>query len=447
MTKARTIYVCQQCGYRSPKWLGRCPGCGQWETLVEERPKETRVTVEIPKPLPLSELPYEEGQRISTGLKELDQVLGGGLVPGSLVLLGGDPGIGKSTLLLQVMHHLARRGGKVLYLSAEESIQQIKLRASRLKIEAEGLFILSETNLDLALEALDELSPSVLVVDSIQTVYLPDLSSAPGSVAQVRECAARLLRLAKAREIAVFLVGHVTKEGALAGPRVLEHLVDTVLYFEGDRGASFRILRAVKNRFGSTNEIGVFEMTTLGLSPVTNPSELFLSQTTSEIPGSVVVATVEGTRPVLVEVQALVTNTPLAVPRRTSVGFDVQRLAMLAAILEKRVGLNFYDRDIYLNVVGGLKLAEPGADLAVVLALASSRLDKALPPQTVVFGEVGLTGEVRPVSQVEMRLKEAAKLGFQQAYLPKGNLEGFKNKLSLRLRGVSNLQEILEMIF
>ncbi len=447
MTKARTIYVCQQCGYRSPKWLGRCPGCGQWETLVEERPKETRVTVEIPKPLPLRELPYEEGQRISTGLKELDQVLGGGLVPGSLVLLGGDPGIGKSTLLLQVMHYLARRGGKVLYLSAEESIQQIKLRASRLKIEAEGLFILSETNLDLALEALDELSPSVLVVDSIQTVYLPDLSSAPGSVAQVRECAARLLRLAKAREIAVFLVGHVTKEGALAGPRVLEHLVDTVLYFEGDRGASFRILRAVKNRFGSTNEIGVFEMTTLGLSPVTNPSELFLSQTTSEIPGSVVVATVEGTRPVLVEVQALVTNTPLAVPRRTSVGFDVQRLAMLAAILEKRVGLNFYDRDIYLNVVGGLKLAEPGADLAVVLALASSRLDKALPPQTVVFGEVGLTGEVRPVSQVEMRLKEAAKLGFQQAYLPKGNLEGFKNKLSLRLRGVSNLQEILEMIF
>ncbi len=447
MTKARTIYVCQQCGYRSPKWLGRCPGCGQWETLVEERPKETRVTVEIPKPLPLSELPYEEGQRISTGLKELDQVLGGGLVPGSLVLLGGDPGIGKSTLLLQVMHHLALGGYKVLYLSAEESIQQIKLRASRLKIEAEGLFILSETNLDLALEALDELSPSVLVVDSIQTVYLPDLSSAPGSVAQVRECAARLLRLAKAREIAVFLVGHVTKEGALAGPRVLEHLVDTVLYFEGDRGASFRILRAVKNRFGSTNEIGVFEMTTLGLSPVTNPSELFLSQTTSEIPGSVVVATVEGTRPVLVEVQALVTNTPLAVPRRTSVGFDVQRLAMLAAILEKRVGLNFYDRDIYLNVVGGLKLAEPGADLAVVLALASSRLDKALPPQTVVFGEVGLTGEVRPVSQVEMRLKEAAKLGFQQAYLPKGNLEGFKNKLSLRLRGVSNLQEILEMIF
>ncbi len=448
MTKPRTFYVCQECGYRSPKWLGRCPGCGQWETLVEERPKgTTRVSLEPPKPIPLSKLPYEEGQRISTGLKELDQVLGGGLVPGSLILVGGDPGIGKSTLLLQVMHHLASSGHKVLYLSAEESVQQVKLRAARLKVEAEGLFILSETNLDLALEALEGLSPSVLVVDSIQTVYLPDLSSAPGSVAQVRECATKLLRLAKAKEIAVFLVGHVTKEGALAGPRVLEHLVDTVLYFEGDQGASFRILRAVKNRFGSTNEIGVFEMTNLGLCPVTNPSQLFLSQISSEIPGSVVVATVEGTRPVLVEVQALVTNTPLAVPRRTSVGFDVQRLAMLAAILEKRVGLAFYDRDIYLNVVGGLKLAEPGVDLAVVLALASSRLDKALPLQTVVFGEVGLTGEVRPVSLAEMRLKEAVKLGFQEAYLPKGNLEGVKNKLSLRLRGVSNLQEILEMIF
>ncbi len=448
MTKVRTFYVCQECGYRSPKWLGRCPGCGQWETLVEERPKESLGSIaEVSKPVPLSKLPYDEGQRISTGLKELDQVLGGGLVPGSLILVGGDPGIGKSTLLLQVMHHLASGGHKVLYLSAEESVQQVKLRAARLKVEAEGLFILSETNLDSALEALEELSPSVLVVDSIQTVYLPDLSSAPGSVAQVRECAARLLRLAKAKGIAVFLVGHVTKEGVLAGPRVLEHLVDTVLYFEGDRGASFRILRAVKNRFGSTNEIGVFEMTNLGLRPVTNPSELFLSQTTSEIPGSVVVATVEGTRPVLVEVQALVTNTPLAVPRRTSVGFDVQRLAMLAAILEKRVGLAFYDRDIYLNVVGGLKLAEPGVDLAVVLALASSRLDKALPLQTVVFGEVGLTGEVRPVYQAEMRLKEAAKLGFQQAYLPKGNLEGVKNIVSLRLRGVSNLQEILEMIF
>ena len=448
MTKVRTFYVCQACGYRSPKWLGRCPGCGQWETLVEERPKESLGGIaEVSKPVPLSKLPYDEGQRISTGLKELDQVLGGGLVPGSLILVGGDPGIGKSTLLLQVMHHLASGGHKVLYLSAEESVQQVKLRATRLKVEAEGLFILSETNLDSALEALEELSPSVLVVDSIQTVYLPDLSSAPGSVAQVRECAARLLRLAKAKGVAVFLVGHVTKEGVLAGPRVLEHLVDTVLYFEGDRGASFRILRAVKNRFGSTNEIGVFEMTNFGLRPVTNPSELFLSQTTSEIPGSVVVATVEGTRPVLVEVQALVTNTPLAVPRRTSVGFDVQRLAMLAAILEKRVGLAFYDRDIYLNVVGGLKLAEPGVDLAVVLALASSRLDKALPLQTVVFGEVGLTGEVRPVYQAEMRLKEAAKLGFQQAYLPKGNLEGVKNIVSLRLRGVSNLQEILEMIF
>ena len=369
------------------------------------------------------------------------------MVPGALILLGGDPGIGKSTLLLQVMLNLSLSGKKVLYLSGEESVEQIKLRAARLKVRSENLFLLSETNLELALAAVEDLRPEVLVVDSIQTVYLPEITSAPGSVAQVRECAGRLLQVAKGEGVAVFLVGHVTKEGALAGPRVLEHLVDTVLYFEGDRGANFRILRAVKNRFGSTNEIGVFEMTSLGLKPVANPSEIFLSQATTGAPGSVIVATIEGTRPVLVEVQALVTNTPLAMPRRTSVGFDPQRLAMLAAILEKRVGLPFYDRDIYLNVVGGLKLAEPGVDLAVTLALASSHLDRPLPPQTVVFGEVGLTGEIRPVSQAALRLKEAAKLGFHKAYLPKGNLEGLQNNGPIQLLAVTNLQEMLEMVF
>ncbi len=448
MTKIRLSFICQECGYRSPKWLGRCPACGKWDSLVEEKSTiQSEYFKEIPRPLSITELIFDETQRLSTGLPEFDQVLGGGLVQGSIVLIGGDPGIGKSTLLLQVLYNLACSGYTVLYLSAEESIQQVKIRAARLGSENERLFVLSETNLEIALKAIKGLNPKILVVDSIQTVYLPELSSAPGSVAQVRECTARLLRLAKTKDIGIFLVGHVTKEGVLAGPRVLEHLVDTVLYFEGEQGARFRILRAVKNRFGSTNEIGVFEMTSLGLVPVTNPSELFLSRTTLESPGSVVVATIEGTRPVLVEVQALVTNTPLAMPRRTTVGFDPHRLAMLAAILEKRVGLAFYDRDIYLNVVGGLRLAEPGADLGVVLALASSRLERNLPKQTIVFGEVGLTGEVRLVSQADMRLREAAKMGFRLAYLPRENMQGVRNKLSLKLIGVSNLQEILEIVF
>jgi len=449
MRRKRAQFVCQECGYRSPKWLGRCPSCGSWDSLVEEAPptQSSLSSSLVSKPQALTDLQTQPVARLHTGLHELDQVLGGGLVPGSLVLLGGDPGIGKSTLLLQVALALAQADQKVLYLSGEESVEQIKIRAARLQVRGENLYLLSETNLDQALAAVSELKPRVLVVDSIQTVYLPELSSAPGSVSQVRECAGRLLKLAKGQDIAVFLVGHVTKEGALAGPRVLEHLVDTVLYFEGDRGASFRILRAVKNRFGSTNEIGVFEMTAEGLKPVANPSEIFLSQSTTAAPGSVVVATIEGTRPVLVEVQALVTNTPLAVPRRTSVGFDPQRLSMLAAILEKRVGLTFYDRDIYLNVVGGLRLAEPGVDLAVVLALVSSHLDRPLPAHSVVFGEVGLTGEIRPVSQAGLRLKEAEKLGFHKAFIPAGNSAGLKKKVSLTLFATSNLREMLEMAF
>ncbi len=447
MTKKRTQFVCQSCGYRSPKWLGRCPACGQWDSLVEETRTTPSVTSTLPPtPLSLTELVSSPSKRLSTGLYELDQVLGGGLVPGSLVLLGGDPGIGKSTLLLQVMHNISKTCGKVLYLSGEESAEQIKIRAHRLGVEAAQIYLLAETNLELALAAVEQLQPKVLVVDSIQTVFLPEITSAPGSVAQVRECAARLLNVAKGKNIATFLVGHVTKEGALAGPRVLEHLVDTVLYFEGERGAPFRLLRAVKNRFGSTNEIGVFEMTDKGLCPVDNPSEIFISQSTMGIAGSVITATIEGTRPVLVEVQALVTNTPLAVPRRTSVGFDPQRLAMLAAILEKRLGLNFYNRDIYLNVVGGLKLTEPGADLAVVLALATSYLDRPLPKESIVFGEVGLTGEIRPVTQALLRLKEAARLGFKRAFIPASNSAVLKNKVDIQLLCGKNLAEILEFI-
>ncbi len=441
-------FVCQNCGYQSPKWLGRCPGCGEWGALVEEPKKSGTGSSRTKKAsvIRLDQVCEKETPRLKTGLSELDLVLGGGLVPGSLVLLGGDPGIGKSTLLLQVADYLAKNHGTVLYLSGEESLPQIKLRAERLGVEAPNILLLSETNLSAALETARAERPVFFLVDSIQTVFWPEIASAPGSVSQVRECAARLLEFAKTEGIGVILVGHVTKEGALAGPRVLEHLVDTVLYFEGDRGLSFRILRAVKNRFGSTNEIGVFEMSGQGLKPVSNPSSFFLSKEATRAPGSVVCATIEGTRPLLAEVQALSVRTPWGTPRRTSVGFDPQRLAMLAAILEKKIGLSFHDQDIYLNVVGGLRLAEPGADLAVVMALASSRLERALPPGAVVFGEVGLTGEIRPVMQVESRLKEALKLGFQRLCLPRGNLRNFPNEGRCQVVEVSNLEEALETL-
>ena len=439
-------FVCQECGYQSFKWLGRCPSCGKWASLVEEEPASPNRSRSRASAQAITEISQEKEFRLSTGLAELDQVLGGGIVPGSLVLIGGDPGIGKSTLLLQVLKNLASAGQKVLYLTGEESPQQIKLRAERLGAESPQLFVLGETDLEAALETAQELSPVLLVVDSIQTVFWPELSSAPGSVAQVRECTAKVLEFAKKRGIAVFIVGHVTKEGLLAGPRVLEHLVDTVLYFEGERGANFRILRAVKNRFGPTNEIGVFEMSSTGLIPVTNPSALFLSQLTLHEPGSVVLATLEGTRPILVEVQALVANTPLAMPRRTSVGFDPQRLAMLAAILEKRLGLTFYDRDIYLNVAGGLKLTEPGADLAVALALISSYLEKPLPSGLFVFGEVGLSGEIRAVAQQEARLKEGQRLEFEMACLPKTTPRPPETE-KLKLFALSHLQEALDLFF
>jgi len=411
------MYLCQVCGYRAVKWLGRCPGCGGWDTLVEE-PEGSRRSRggggRRASLLRLAEVERAEFRRYSSGIGEFDRVLGGGLVPASLVLIGGDPGIGKSTLLLQAAGEYLRGGLRVVYLAGEESPAQVRLRAERVAVPGD-LELAAETDLAAVLETLAENPPQVLIVDSIQTVYLPELSSAPGSVSQVREAAARLLRWAKEKGTAVFVVGHVTKEGALAGPRVLEHLVDVVLYFEGDRSGPYRILRAVKNRFGPVDEIGVFEMGERGLSPVANPSAFFLSGG-----GGAVFPALEGTRPLLVEIQALVVKSYLAAPRRTCVGFDPWRLSMLLAILEKHLGISFYDRDVFLNVAGGLKIREPAADLAVCAALLASRLEKKLSPETVFCGEVGLSGEVRRVMGLSVRLKEAARLGFRRAVVPSG---------------------------
>ena len=431
-------FYCQSCGYRSPKWLGRCPACGSWNALVEEPegkgPSRAQKKARVFK---LSEIPGAEASRFPSGISEFDRVLGGGLVPASLILIGGDPGIGKSTLLLQAARAYLRKGASVVYVSGEESAAQIRLRAERLGI-TEDLYLVAETDLSAALEATKSLKPKILIVDSIQTVYVPEVASAPGSVSQVREAASALLRYAKEEEVAVFIVGHVTKEGVLAGPRVLEHLVDVVLYFEGERTGPYRILRAVKNRFGAVDEIGVFEMTEKGLRPVENPS-VFLS---SEGTGAVFPA-LEGTRPFLIEIQALVVKSYLAVPRRTSVGFDPYRLSMLMAILEKTAGLSFYDRDVFLNVAGGLKIREPAGDLAVCAALLASRLERRLPEKTVFLGEVGLSGEVRPVLAFESRLKEASRLGFKQALtFPANPPEG----LGIEVVSLSRVPELVEFL-
>ena len=398
---------------------------------------------ETSKPVRISQVTRDVEQRQSCGISELDRVLGGGLVAGSMVLIGGDPGIGKSTLLLQASAYLAGVAGPVLYVSAEESAQQIKLRAMRMGIDGEDLFLLAETNIERILGHIRQLKPRAVIVDSIQTVFTGAIESAPGSVSQVRESAGRLMLAAKGGGTPIFLVGHVTKDGSLAGPRVLEHLVDTVLYFEGDAGHAYRILRAVKNRFGSTNEIGVFEMKDVGLCEVRNPSELFLAERPLGVSGSVVVAALEGSRPLLVELQALVTSSSFGNPRRTTIGIDHNRLALLVAVLEKKVGLNLSGHDIFLNAAGGVRLNEPSADLAIVMAVASSHLDKAVDPQTVFLGEVGLSGEVRGISQPELRVKEAAKLGFTRCVLPAGNLKQVKVK-GVELIGVKNADEALQ---
>ncbi len=454
MAKTKTHFVCQSCGYQAPKWLGRCPGCQEWNTFVEERVIEEKIperdllgfeTEAVPTPL--TRIISEERERIQIGIGEFDRVLGGGIVFGSVVLVGGDPGIGKSTLLLQMMNRLASNGEKVLYVSGEESLQQTKIRADRLGIASDQLFVVSETSLEKILQDIQTLRPSTVVVDSIQTIYSSELPSTPGSISQVREASSRLLYLAKHLSIPIFLVGHVTKEGFIAGPKVLEHMVDTVLYIEGEANHAFRILRAVKNRFGSTNEIGVFEMKDDGLVEVASPSEFFLSGRTQPTPGSVVMTSIEGSRPILVELQALVVSSYLGVPRRTAQGVDPYRVSLLVAVMEKRLGIRLGSHDIFLNAAGGMKVEEPGADLGVIASIASSFKDKLIDPEMVVFGEVGLGGEVRGVSQPEVRVKEAARLGFKRCLLPKQNQEKMKGPKGIELVGVKVVREAMDVLF
>jgi DNA repair protein RadA/Sms len=447
-----SVFRCQACGRETQKWYGRCPDCGEFNTMVEERSRPGAPTARVgtpagpgARPQRLHEVSSGDADRFGTGLGELDRVLGGGVVGGSLVLIGGDPGIGKSTLLLQACHTLAETAGSVLYVSGEESPAQVKLRADRLGLGAKELFILAETALETIESQAVALAPRVVVIDSIQTVHRADLESAPGSVSQVRECGARLMTLAKSRGTTVFLVGHVTKEGALAGPRVLEHLVDTVLYFEGERHATYRILRAVKNRFGSTNEIGVFEMTGQGLREVGNPSALFLSERPRGAPGSVIVAALEGTRPLLLELQALVAPAHFGTPRRTVLGAEYNRVCLLLAVLEKRAGFPLQSQDVFVNVAGGARCHEPAADLGIVAAAASSYAERPVAADVVVIGEVGLTGEVRAVGGLDPRLAEAAGLGFEAAVVPRSNLiPGARYPLDVK--GVASVEEALGLL-
>ncbi|HRZ14232.1 MAG TPA: DNA repair protein RadA [Candidatus Omnitrophota bacterium] len=453
--KTKQIYTCQHCGYQSAKWLGKCPDCNAWNSFVEETfdqvPAKTKVRAALYKDAPvlLKDVQPQEALRVKTGIAELDRVLGGGIVRGSVVLIGGDPGIGKSTISLQISNQLTHRGLKVLYISGEESVAQTKLRAQRLAPHGENdlLYIVNQTDLSLISEYIRQLKPELVIIDSIQVLFDPQFTSSPGSVTQVRECAGILTQMAKTTGTTVFIIGHVTKEGTLAGPRVLEHIVDTVLYFEGDRFSTFRLLRAVKNRFGSTNEIGVFEMMSDGLKEVGNPSELFLAQRPHDAAGSVVVATVEGSRPLLVEVQALVSRASFGYARRRSQGFDFNRLALLVAVLEKRIGLGLEAEDIFLNVVGGIQVEDPAVDTGVCLAVASAFLDRPIPGDVLALGEVGLTGEIRSISQPLVRINEAAKLGFKRCILPRSNLRGLeKRKFGIELIAVTTLKEALDCI-
>ena len=447
--EAKVQFICQQCGYCSPKWLGKCPDCGGWNTFVEEISplKPSSTSLDTPStPIPITQIDSLKLPRLKTGLSELDRVLGGGLVPGSVVLVGGAPGIGKSTLTLQALFNLTKQGLNTLYVSGEESATQIKLRAERLHVEHPRLYLLTETALEHILSSIEKIDVQIVVIDSIQTMFTTALTSAPGSVSQVREVTGKLVRLAKNRNISIFIVGHVTKEGAIAGPRMLEHMVDTVLYFEGEKGHPHRILCAVKNRFGSTNEIGVFEMQEYGLVEVNNPSELFLAERPVNSAGSVIVPILEGSRPILVELQALTSPSFLAMPRRTSIGVDPYRLNLLVAILEKKVGLNLGQQDVFFNVAGGVKIEEPAADLGIVTAIASSFLNKPIPPQWVFLGEVGLTGEVRAITQAEIRLIEAEKMGFKQCIIPQSNLKHLK-KTSLQTIGIRKVEKAFEVLF
>ena len=446
----KSMYVCQSCGYQALKWLGRCPDCGEWNSMVEELVKSERkgkTSSAMSQPQTIDAISLAPEMRLKTGMVEFDRTLGGGVVPGSLVLIGGDPGIGKSTLILQVLDRLSHQSCRALYLSGEESPQQIKLRAERLSVHSEDLYIMTGTCIEDFFEKLAPIKPDLVAVDSIQTVYTNDMTSAPGSVGQVREVAARLMTFAKQSGVPIFLIGHVTKEGAIAGPKVLEHLVDTVLYFEGDKGHVFRILRSVKNRFGPTNEIGVFEMKDTGLEEVGNPSRIFLEERPQDVPGSVVIPCLEGTRPVLVEIQALVGPSPLGMPRRTAIGVDHNRISLLVAVLGKRIGMELGDQDIFVNVAGGLKVDEPAADLGIVSAMMSSFLNRPVDRNLVVFGEVGLAGEIRGVSQPDLRIREAKKLGFSRCLLSRNNFEGANPPGDMELGGVESIQELYELLF
>lgn len=451
--KITTVFFCQECGHETSKWLGQCPACKSWNTLVEEKvsagTKHTASSVRISeasKPIGIGEISLKEEERLKTGIAELDRVLGGGIMRGSLTLVGGDPGIGKSTLLLQVCRQLSNAGRRVLYISGEESLKQIKLRATRIGDFRDDMLLLCETNLAIIEETIKKASPEVVVIDSIQTMYQEAVTSAAGSVSQVREATNVFLRLAKGIGIAIFIVGHVTKEGTVAGPRVLEHMVDTVLYFEGDRYASYRVLRGVKNRFGSTNEIGVFEMRREGLIEVENPSEYMLSGKPVGASGSVVVCSVEGTRPILVEIQALVCRTNFGIPRRQTTGTDFNRVNLLMAVLEKRLGLQVGDCDAYVNIAGGMKINEPAIDLGIVMALVSSFKNRAVDDRTLVFGEVGLSGEVRAVNMAQQRVQEAKKLGFDTVVLPRVCLDGLENTDGIKLIGVGGIGEAIDLI-
>lgn len=453
MSKRKTTFVCQECGYDSLRWMGKCPGCGQWNTLVEE------ITVKQSgrhvsrggsdqgknKPEKITAIESENMARYLTDMAEFNRVLGGGIVPGSLILIGGDPGIGKSTLLLQISGQLAKNQLPVLYISGEESIQQTKLRADRLGVHEDLLYVLAETNLVTIATHIEQLQPTFVIVDSIQTIYREEVTSAPGSVSQVRECTGELMRIAKMNGIPICIVGHVTKEGAIAGPRMLEHMVDTVLYFEGDRHHAYRMLRGVKNRFGSTNELGIFEMKESGLSEVLNPSELFLEERSQGTAGSTVVASMEGTRPVLVEIQALISPTSFGNPRRMATGVDANRVPLLMAVLEKRVGLMLQNQDAYIKVAGGVKLDEPAIDLAIAISIASSFRDQPTNPNDIFIGEVGLTGEVRRVSRIEQRVQEAAKLGFKRIICSTHNLLGWTKPKGIEIIGVDTIQEALNI--
>ncbi|MGO3732850.1 MAG: DNA repair protein RadA [Vagococcus sp.] len=452
--KKKNEFVCQDCGYISPKYLGRCPNCGEWNTLVEEivQEKPTRhsrvsLTGKTTKPEKLNKIISKKEPRVKTDMEELNRVLGGGVVPGSMVLIGGDPGIGKSTLLLQVSQQLSKLEGDVLYVSGEESAQQIKMRAERLNDENNNFYVYAETDMGLIKQTIEHVMPEYVVIDSIQTMIHPELDSAAGSVSQVRETTAELMQIAKTNQIAIFIVGHVTKEGSLAGPRMLEHMVDTVLYFEGDRHHTFRILRAVKNRFGSTNEIGIFEMRQEGLVEVNNPSEAFLEERLDGATGSAIVCSMEGTRPILAEVQALITPSVFGNAKRTATGLDYNRVSLIMAVLEKRAGLLLQNQDAYLKAAGGVKLDEPAIDLAIAVSIASSYKDKGTSPFECFIGEIGLTGEVRRVNRIDQRILEAKKLGFKKIYVPKNNLQGWTVPTGIEIVGVATVSEALRQVF